>query len=306
MDDNCDLENETLESPITILLFFVIMYFKTGGGIDSVLHCQWMPYVRDPLKASIGRAGYVSPGSPMRTGFTRPDPRSLADYDDNTRTAVVQPWMINLLWYTAAIEQHPSLFQALLHIAQQSDHYDAVTGERQPLKNWFPTESRISRVTKARMKGESCAEETDGENDLDVEPQDETEQLAFGELDTGMPEEQTTKTPDEIKKAQYEQLEQLKAEFAAQDPRRYDSRYVSAAFETLGDAIEAFDSSTFEKTLEKLHTFMETGHEDTTCVSCRLVYRKDPMIKCGSHSEDGWMHNAPACCADIGKHRSHS
>lgn len=37
MDDLCDLENDTKESPTTIFLLFVIVYYKSGGFIDEFL-----------------------------------------------------------------------------------------------------------------------------------------------------------------------------------------------------------------------------------------------------------------------------
>jgi hypothetical protein len=72
MDDMCDWVNDhTQESPETLFLTCVVLWFQLDGGKDELLGLRMTAFVRHPLRFSIGRALHVAPGSIMRTGWTK-------------------------------------------------------------------------------------------------------------------------------------------------------------------------------------------------------------------------------------------
>lgn len=64
MDDECDLEHETDESPATVMLDFVAIWFEKGG-VDDFIRCEMTIWLGDPQRASVGRAAGVLPGRSM-------------------------------------------------------------------------------------------------------------------------------------------------------------------------------------------------------------------------------------------------
>jgi hypothetical protein len=114
MDNRCDWANDhENESPETLFLACVVLWFLLDGGKDEILGLRMTVFRRHPLRFSIGRALCVEPGSIMRTGwkakyviFLYPPsssstnnmlrhPHSLSQYDDELRTITMESWMMN-------------------------------------------------------------------------------------------------------------------------------------------------------------------------------------------------------------------
>ena len=123
MDQLCDFETEHSESPMTLFLDHVVQWYESGGGMDTFLGCEMSPYAGSRNSVAYGRAGFVQPGSPLRTGWTTTRPTSLADYDPTRRTMVVQTATTNMLWLNYGLETHPAIFQMLLNIKQECRWY---------------------------------------------------------------------------------------------------------------------------------------------------------------------------------------
>ncbi|KJX96261.1 hypothetical protein TI39_contig685g00002 [Zymoseptoria brevis] len=154
LDDECDLEHETMESNMTIMLVYVICFYADGGGIDSFLHCKRVHLMRHTAKASLARAEGVLPGAPLRTGLSTPYPSKLSGYIPENRTITVQPWFINLLWHDAPPSEHDRQFERLLSIPPQSPYWYALQ-ECVPMEDFVPRESAMSRRAKLNQLGET-------------------------------------------------------------------------------------------------------------------------------------------------------
>ncbi|KAI8942961.1 hypothetical protein NX059_001000 [Plenodomus lindquistii] len=96
MDTACDLANDhENESPETLFLTCVVLWFLLDGGKDEVLGLRMTVFRRHALRFSIGRALHVEPGSIMVTGWKAKHPTSLADYDNARRTITMESWIMN-------------------------------------------------------------------------------------------------------------------------------------------------------------------------------------------------------------------
>ena len=283
MDDNCDLDHETHESPATIMLEFVVQYFEKGG-VDDFIHCEMTIWEGSPQRASLGRASNVAPGtymcimppyltnhglgSVMRTGFTVAEPTSFAKhYDRSQRTVAVQPWFVNLLWSNFDPKLHNELFQMLLEISDETEHYCKPSIDLESLADRYPKESRVSRVERRAKGGQGIPiddEVVDPEDtsvdDEDVDPEDD-DYLPLGNDDA------TTRLPDETdegtKDALFEQLNDLMDEIEDFYSSKLEDAVISNLIMQSEIAAEAADTVAFDSNVTSIRMYLEQGtHPD--------------------------------------------
>ncbi|KAF2429787.1 hypothetical protein EJ08DRAFT_698053 [Tothia fuscella] len=126
MDEHCDKEHDTQETPATLLVCYVVQWFETKGGRDPFLGCKMVPFAGHGQGHSIGRSSHVLPGSWMKTGCTNDRPTSYRDhYDKSRRTITIETWSTNRLKLNFApnLRMLNILFDMLLSIAPETEYY---------------------------------------------------------------------------------------------------------------------------------------------------------------------------------------
>jgi hypothetical protein len=171
----CNFMFETYESPMTIFLEIIVQWFRSGG-VYGFIHCMMTVFNGHAMRYSIARAGHVSPGSPMFTSFTTPNPTSIREHYNPTRsTVVIQPWCINMLWHKFPVELHGLIFQTVRDLAPQTWHYGPFLRNTDAVP--FPKLSIIARraLRLPAPDPEVIVEEDAADEEFQQDPRDDEE-----------------------------------------------------------------------------------------------------------------------------------
>lgn len=127
MDEECDprvLHDETI---LKMWGLHIVQWYQHGGGMDPLLKSEIVPFSGHMRKSSVGRDPKVPAGSPMNLGF-KGNPKHLADFSDNDRTAQVELWIMNLYKYDyptfGKLDQTGRLQEILMSLSEQTEHYE--------------------------------------------------------------------------------------------------------------------------------------------------------------------------------------
>jgi hypothetical protein len=282
----CNLEHDTTESPMTIMLEIVVQWFKTGGIYDF-MHCEMTVYEGHPTRFSIGRSAVVAPGSPMRTGWTTATPTSFREhYDIERSTVVIQPWCINSLWNQFPADTHPLIAQILRQMRPQAPHYNEFQRNTDPVP--YPKLSK-----RARVSGEQAVIDIDDDEekgDEDDDPQSSEEELA-SENENELPgnsdgagsseeEEEDTGDPDDVQVLQ-EELDELMTNLSESYPDHESDHKFAGYLRKLHRAMNRGDIATFWKVYDDVTDSLEAlGEESGTCCECGETGDEASMLVC--------------------------
>ena len=195
-DEWCDSNNETVESPLTLLLEYVVQWLATGGG-----KCPMFGFVMVPLSGhlqsySFGRARFVvnrsgerqrevRPREMMRSGWVTlsPSPTTIEqDYDYTRRTVVVESWKAN----TARFDFPPDdtsyarVIDAIDTLADSTSVYDALQPASAYRKVQFP---RSWKRTVMRRRHETDLDDSSSSSDVEEMSRDYDEDYSEDDID---------------------------------------------------------------------------------------------------------------------------
>jgi hypothetical protein len=132
----CDPDNDHEESPMSLLLEFVVQWFKTGGKCH-LFGMMYSLFANHLQSLSIGRGVYyldasgrptnrfIKPGAPMATGWPA-NFSEITDYDPTRCTIVFESWKANTYRYKYRVgpELLPMLEAIIEDIANVTPYYD--------------------------------------------------------------------------------------------------------------------------------------------------------------------------------------
>jgi hypothetical protein len=171
----CNVLFDTDEIPMTLLLLIVIQYFKTGGRYGW-LRCEMTVFAGHAFRYVFARAGHVTPGSVMKTGFKTTTPTSMSDYDERECTIVVQPHFVNMLWYNFPTGEHHLLLRLLRELAAETEHYTAFSSDAPPAPS-YPQLSKYGRKQAGVTVSDDQYPELDEEDERLRQLEEEDERL---------------------------------------------------------------------------------------------------------------------------------
>jgi hypothetical protein len=140
-NEECDAHHETVESPLTLAIEYMVQWFETGGKCPFFGFIM-VPVARHPAAYSFGRGLFavtlengmlrrgrrIAAGEILRTGCRVLMPTDMArDYDHSRRTVLVQSWKFNALLsnFSNDPQTHEYLREVVRTFADSTRWYDA-------------------------------------------------------------------------------------------------------------------------------------------------------------------------------------
>ncbi|KAH0035526.1 hypothetical protein KCU78_g2039, partial [Aureobasidium melanogenum] len=144
---DCDDDNDTQESPTTILIFFVLQWLKHGGKCH-IFGFKFVPFAGHTQAYSFGRGVYIynesgdvvrpiMPKEALSTGFNTTNPTDLdLDWDPEACTAMVESWKANSLRHEYPVSALHLCLEAVRMTVDDSDteFFDAP----KPISSYVP------------------------------------------------------------------------------------------------------------------------------------------------------------------------